>query len=173
MHHELRTKIVDILSRCMDMTIATVRADGAPQATVVSFAHDGMTIYFGCGASSQKAENVAREPRVSATVTPPYETWNTIEGVSIAAVAQEVAATAELQQVQALFTRRFPAFTSFEAPDPGAMKVFRLRPQLVSVLDYAKGFGHTDLVRVGDDDIAETLASMAHHWIAVPERIRG
>ena len=46
MQHELQARIVDILARCVDMTIATVRPDGAPQATVVSFAHDGLTLYF-------------------------------------------------------------------------------------------------------------------------------
>ncbi len=168
MQHEFQARIVDILARTVDMTIATVRPDGAPQATVVSFAHDGMTIYFGCGAQSQKAANIHREPRVSLTVTPPCADWNAIEGLSIAATAQEVTAPAELNLVQSLMIRRFPAVATMVVP-AGQMKVFRLRPQLVSILDYTKGFGHSDLVRVGEGDIVETLASMAHHWIAVPE----
>jgi hypothetical protein len=168
MQHELQARIVDILGRCTDMTIATVRPDGAPQATVVSFAHDGLTLYFGCGARSQKAANIARDPRVALTVTPPYAGWDAIQGLSIAAVAHEVTAPAELAEVQALMVRRFPQLASAEAPDPGTLKIFRLRPQVVSVLDYAKGFGHTDVVRVGGDDIAETLESMAHHWLTVP-----
>jgi hypothetical protein len=28
------------------------------------------------------------------------------------------------------------------------------------------GFGHTDLVKIEADDIAETLDSMRHHWLA-------
>jgi hypothetical protein len=66
--------------------------------------------------------------------------------------------------------RRFPAATALEAP-AAQMKIFRVRPRLVSVLDYRKGFGHTDLVRVGDDDIAETLSIMSHHWPIVPDRV--
>ena len=61
----LHAKILDILDRWPDMTVATVRSDGAPQATVVSFVHDGLRIYFGTGAQAQKAANIAREPRVS------------------------------------------------------------------------------------------------------------
>jgi hypothetical protein len=33
-------------------------------------------------------------------------------------------------------------------PEPGQVRVFRLEPKVISVLDYAKGFGHTDLVTV-------------------------
>jgi len=168
MRHEFQTKILDILSRCMDMTIATVRPDGAPQATVVSFAHDGMTLYFGCGAQSQKARNLAREPRVSITVTPPYAAWSVIEGLSIAGVAQEMTTLAELAEVAALMIRRFPQFAEIAPADLAETKIFRVRPELVSVLDYSKGFGHTDLLRVDDGDIAETLESMAHHWLLVP-----
>jgi hypothetical protein len=31
-------------------------------------------------------------------------------------------------------------------PTPGDVRIFRVTPNLISVLDYAKGFAHTDLV---------------------------
>jgi hypothetical protein len=31
-------------------------------------------------------------------------------------------------------------------PKPGDVRIFRLTPTVISVLDYSKGFGHTDLV---------------------------
>lgn len=31
-------------------------------------------------------------------------------------------------------------------PQPQDIRIFRLTPVVISVLDYAKGFGHTDLV---------------------------
>ena len=34
MKHELQQRTIGILSRCMDTTIATIRPDGSPQATV-------------------------------------------------------------------------------------------------------------------------------------------
>jgi hypothetical protein len=43
--------------------------DGYPQATTVSYVSDGLTIYFGCGEASQKARNLARNTKVSLTVT--------------------------------------------------------------------------------------------------------
>ena len=55
----LREEILSVLKGASDMTIATIRPDGYPQATTVSYVSDGLTIYFGCAARSQKAQNVA------------------------------------------------------------------------------------------------------------------
>ena len=164
MKHRLQEQIIEILDRCPDMTIATVRPDGAPQATVVSFVHDGMLIYFGCGAHSQKAANIAGEPRVSLTVTPAYENWWSIRGLSIAAVAEEVTTKGELENVGKLMLQRFPQIRELEMPGEDAFKMFRLRPRIISVLDYGEGFGHTEMVSVDAGDVADSLDTMRHHW---------
>lgn len=166
MKQAIREQIASILSRCMDMTVATVRPDGAPQATVVSFAHDGLLIYFGCGADSQKAKNIANERRVSITMTAPYQNWLQIQGLSIAGVASEVTSAGEKATVGKLMVKRFPQLSGMQPPDAGAIKLFRVRPSLVSILDYAQGFGHTDLVAVGADDITESRGSLRHLWAA-------
>lgn len=31
-------------------------------------------------------------------------------------------------------------------PEPGTIRIFRVTPVVISVLDYAKGFAHADLV---------------------------
>ena len=165
MKHELQQKILDILSNCVDMTIATVRPDGAPQATVVSFAHDGLFIYFGCGAGSQKAANLARDPRISITVTPPYGNWMQIRGLSMSGTATELSVPGEIAKVGQLMIDRFKALSSVTVFDETSVKLFRVKPEIVSVLDYTLGFGHTDVVKIEADDIAETLETMRHHWL--------
>ena len=54
-----KEEITSILDDASDMTIATVREDGYPQATTVSYVNDGLNIYFGCAADSPEGE----EPR--------------------------------------------------------------------------------------------------------------
>ena len=44
-------------------------------------------------------------------------------------------------------------------PDPAEVSLMRLMPEIVSILDYSQGFGHTDLVRVTDADLAEYVES--------------
>jgi nitroimidazol reductase NimA-like FMN-containing flavoprotein (pyridoxamine 5'-phosphate oxidase superfamily) len=166
MKDAVRTKITDILAKCRDLTIATVRPDGAPQATVVSYVHDGLLIYFGCGAQSQKAQNIGHERRVSVTVTLPYADWLQIRGLSLAGVASEVTTDGEKASVTKLMLKRFPEIASMEQTDPGSVKLFRVRPTLVSLLDYSQGFGHTDLVAVGANDITESRGISRHRWAA-------
>jgi nitroimidazol reductase NimA-like FMN-containing flavoprotein (pyridoxamine 5'-phosphate oxidase superfamily) len=167
MKNAVREKIADILTRCRDMTIATVRPDGAPQATVVSYVHDGLLIYFGCGAESQKAQNISHERRVSITVTLPYADWLQIRGLSLSGVASEVTTTGEKASVAKLMLNRFPEIARMEQTDPAAVKLFRVRPTLISILDYSQGFGHTDLVAVGANDITESRGISRHRWAAI------
>jgi nitroimidazol reductase NimA-like FMN-containing flavoprotein (pyridoxamine 5'-phosphate oxidase superfamily) len=166
MKDAVRREIADILARCRDMTIATVRPDGAPQATVVSFVHDGLLIYFGCGADSQKVQNIVHERRVSITVTLPYADWLHILGLSLAGVASEVTTAGEKVAVAKLMMERFPEIATMEQTDPATVKLFRVRPTLFSILDYSQGFGHTDLVAVGADDITESRGISRHRWAA-------
>ncbi len=154
MDSALRAKIVTILERCPDMTIATVRPDGAPQATVVSFVHDGLQIYFGTGREAQKAVNIESDPRVSITVTTPYADWQHIEGVSMAGIAGEVTSAQEEAIVGKLMLDRFPQLMDTLELFQNQTKLFRVSPTVISVLDYSKGFGHTDLVAVDKDDAA-------------------
>ena len=102
MKYQLQQKIQDILDQCVDMTVATVLPDGAPQATVVSFVYDGLIIYFVCGASSQKAVNIAHDPRVAVTMTPSYGNWDEIEGLSIVGTAEVVTDANELPEIGGL-----------------------------------------------------------------------
>jgi nitroimidazol reductase NimA-like FMN-containing flavoprotein (pyridoxamine 5'-phosphate oxidase superfamily) len=141
-----RDFVVKILDDARDITIATKRADGFPQATVVSFVHDGPTIYFSCGAGSQKAENIAHDNRVSVTATPSYKDWKHIRGVSMGARAHPVTDEQEQARVGQLMMKRFPEAAEFEAEFKDFdMAVFRVEPEVISILDYEKGFGHTEL----------------------------
>lgn len=151
----LHEKILDIFDRSPDLTISTVRPDGAPQATVVSFVHDGLNLYFGTGSRSQKSMNIARDPRVSITVTAPYSDWLHIKGLSLFGIAEEIEDVAGKVHVAELMMRRFPELGQMPAVDPEDTKLFCIRPTVVSVLDYTKGFGHSDLVTIGPDDMAE------------------
>lgn len=149
MDHELRREIVDILEQGRDLTLATLREDGAPQATTVSYASDGLSIYFGCGVQSQKARNLARDDRVSLTVDLPYVDWNEIHGLSLFGRARPLTNPTEIVSVGRLFRARFPQMDAF-ADTPVEMTLFCITPQIVSVLDYRKGFGHTDLVTAAE-----------------------
>ena len=64
----LKSKILDILRRHHVMTLATIRADGFPQATTVNYVHDNLTLYFATDAASQKAGNIKLNNKVSVAI---------------------------------------------------------------------------------------------------------
>jgi nitroimidazol reductase NimA-like FMN-containing flavoprotein (pyridoxamine 5'-phosphate oxidase superfamily) len=144
----LNQQIVSILNDANDLTIATIREDGYPQATTVSYVNDDLTIYFGCGAKSQKAQNIARCAKVSLTINMPYASWKEIRGLSIGGKAQLVTDTEDLDRVTQLMFQKFPQIAGYASTEVDEVVLFRVTPEIISVLDYRKGFGHTDLVKV-------------------------
>jgi general stress protein 26 len=144
----LKQEIVSILDDANDLTIATVREDGYPQATTVSYVNDGLTIYFGCAAKSQKAQNIARCAKVSLAVNLSYASWKEIRGLSIGGKAEFVTDPEDIDQVAQLMFQKFPQIAGYAPTGLDEIVLFRVTPEIISVLDYRKGFGHTDLVKV-------------------------
>lgn len=150
MDEVIRTKILTLLDEHRNMTIATLRPDGWPQATTVGYANDGLTLYFLCGLDSQKATNLARDNRVSLTIDDDSPEVMEITGLSMAARAQAVVDRAEAEKALRLLMLKYPEQKSLPStlpmPTPESVRIFRLTPAVISVLDYSKGLGHTDLV---------------------------
>ena len=142
----LKAKILEILNGHRLMTVATNRPDGWPQATTVGYDNDGMMIYFLCGPESQKAQNLARDNRISLTIDHDVSDPMAITGLSIAAHAYPVSEPAEFDKAMHLLGERYPEYAKFPMPKPEEIRFFRVEPIVISVLDYTKGFGHTDLV---------------------------
>ena len=96
MDESIRRKILGVLDAHRIMTIATLRADGWPQATTVGYVNDGLSLYFLCGLDSQKAQNLARDDRVSLTIDHDTPDIMAITGLSMAARATPVLDRAEV-----------------------------------------------------------------------------
>ena len=148
MDENIRQKILTLLDQHRIMTIATLRPDGWPQATTVGYVNEGLTLYFLCGLDSQKATNLARDDRVSLTIDHDATQVMEITGLSMAARAQAVTDRDEAEKVLRMLPLKYPEQVNLPGPMPTAdqVKIFRVKPTVISVLDYAKGFGHTDLV---------------------------
>ena len=149
MDEELRKKILALLGQHRIMTIATLRPDGWPQATTVGYVNEGLTLYFLCGVRSQKAGNLARDDRVSLTIDHDTPKIMAITGLSMAARAQAVVDREEAVRVLRMLPLKYPEQKvplPMPMPGPEDVRIFRVTPTVISVLDYSKGFGHTDLV---------------------------
>ena len=85
MEAALQQKILEILDQHRLMTVATNRPDGWPQATTVGYVNEGLTLYFLCAPQSQKAQNLARDDRISLTIDHDTSDPMAITGLSMAA----------------------------------------------------------------------------------------
>lgn len=148
MDEAMRRVILDLLADHRIMTIATLRPDGWPQATTVGYAYDGLILYFLCAPESQKAANLARDDRVSLTIDHDTDQVLDIKGLSMAAHATAVTDPGEARRAMDLLLSRYSEQEGLplEVPDASEVRIFRVVPTVISVLDYAKGFGHADLV---------------------------
>lgn len=153
-----RAFIENLLSQQQDLTLATVRPDGYPQANTVSYANEGLSLYFSTGRYSQKVRNLQTCAKASVTVYAPYAEWTQIRGVSMGGNAAVLPADSEeSRRAYALLGAKFPAISKLPPPsDAGAIAFVRFVPEVISVLDYSQGFGHTELVEVKRDELRTT-----------------
>jgi nitroimidazol reductase NimA-like FMN-containing flavoprotein (pyridoxamine 5'-phosphate oxidase superfamily) len=154
----MEQKAVDILNQHRLMAIATLRADGWPQATMVSYANDGLLLYFIVSRASQKYANINRDSRVSIVVGRDFEDPSQIRALSIAANASEVRDPAQRTRAIDLILQRHPALARLPRPDNRHSAVIRAYCSIVTILDYSKGFGHADLLTVAPGGVEMTPA---------------
>lgn len=137
-----------ILATGRELVLASIRPDGTPHASTLSYANDGLKIYCAISLDSQKAHDIRHDAHVAYVVNSPYQSWAEIRGVSVDAKASMLNQPDELQLASALLLRKYPEFSAVISdtrvlPWPG-MLFISLQASAISLLDYAQGFGHME-----------------------------
>ena len=89
MDEAIRSRILEVLRRQRIMTVATIRPDGYPQATTVNYVHDDLILYFASAATSQKADNIKLNNKVSVAIVDQAEGLYKLRGLSRSCEAAE------------------------------------------------------------------------------------
>ena len=160
----MKDKAIKILEQHRLMGLATVRPDGWPQATMVSFANEDILIYFIISRQSQKFANIERDDRVSLVVGRDFEDPSAIMALSIAARASELRDPKQRDRAVGLLLDRHPALRKLEPPQPDHSAVMRANREIITILDYSKGFGHADLLTVGPGGLTDMTAARDDDW---------
>lgn len=160
----MKDKAIQILEQNRLMAIATLRPDGWPQATMVGYANDGLLLYFVISRASQKFANIERDNRVSLVVGRDFHDPATIKALSIAARADEVRDPGQRKKAIHLLLDRHPGLARLEPPKPEHSAVMRANPEIVTILDFEKGFGHSDLLTVGPGGLVDMTAARDDDW---------
>jgi len=165
MKSDLHALALRILGEHRIMTVATNRSDGWPQATVVAYANDGLLLYFFIARLSQKFANLKRDSRVSAAVGGDFTDPDKITGLSLAGTAEIVTEDSEYERAAGIFLDRFPEYADWPRPNPAIAPLMKITPTLLSVIDYSKGFGHSDLVEVKEGDLRRPIPQPRSDWL--------
>ncbi len=155
---------ITILNDYGVMALATVRPDGWPQATCVSYVNDGLLIYFLISRSSQKFKNISKDDRVSIAIGADRAEPSQIEGLSIAAHAYELRDEPYRSAILKRLSLRHPAYFASVTLDWSASALIRAAPDIISIVDFSQGLGHAETITVGADEMVEMTAERADNW---------
>ncbi len=178
----LKDLVFRLLNGHRIMTIATNRSDGWPQATVVGYINDGFLLYCFVARNAQKYANILRDPRVSIAIGSDATRPRDIKGLSLAGRADLVTDRSEFDYISALRLKRYPEYAALPpadadspavlrvapTPAPDSVALLRIVPEIISVLDYSQGFGHSDLIAFSERDLDLLIDSLHHHWAGTP-----
>ena len=154
----MEQKAIEILDQNRLMALATNRPDGWPQNTMVGYANDDLLLYFVISRQSQKFANIQKDDRVSLVIGRDFHDPASIKALSIAAHASEVTDAKQRKEAVAKLLERHPGLRKLEPPEPSHSAVIRAYPEIVTILDYSKGFGHSDILTVSPGGVEMTPA---------------
>lgn len=164
----MEEKAIEFLESHRLMAISTVRPDGWPQTTLVTYANDGLLIYFVISRSSQKFANIANDQRVAIAIGKDVESPMDIKELAIAAIASEVTDPKQCDCAIDLLVKRRASLRTLARPDLSKAAVMRAAPRVITISDYGKGFGHADVVNLGPAGIVDMEPARADDWGFTP-----
>jgi len=144
----MQQSAIDILNSNRIMTIATVRPDGWPQATIVGYVNEGWPLYFLIYRDSQKFMNIARDNRAAITVGSEPSEIQQVKAVYAGCEVFELTDLGERSRVWNLLAQKHTNLTDLAPPQAAEVATMVARCRHVSMLDYSKGLGHTESITV-------------------------
>jgi general stress protein 26 len=140
----IRQKISDYLQSHNILTLATVTAEGKPQAHTVTYVNEGTTVYFGTLKDTRKARNIMNNSSVAFTVDEDYPDWNVIQGIQMSGQASLLTDQGELERIGKMYMEKFPQ--AADLPKSENMIMIKITATNGYFLDNTKGFTHRDEV---------------------------
>lgn len=152
MKQDLEKAIISYLDSHRHMAIATVKDDGTPHISTVSYVNQGLDIYFMTDPSSRKAKNIAFCNKIAVAISEDYLDWDEIRGVQLSGSVEWIKDPMDLKRVQTMFGEKFPQVHKILQRTYGVtidiIPFLKLSPSEIDYLDYSKGFNHWDTLVV-------------------------
>jgi uncharacterized protein YhbP (UPF0306 family) len=141
---DTRAAIAAFVAAHSTLTLATLTAEGHPQAVSLFFASDAdLRLYWVSGDSTRHSHNVARQSHVAVTIHNETWSWTEIAGVQMEGQATVVPAGPDWQAVWGLYARKFVFVTDFQA-EISRSNFYVFTADWMRLIDNSRGFGHKE-----------------------------
>ena len=140
---KLEHTIIEHLKKHYGGTLATVREDGTPQASGITYVNDGFIVYFAMDPQSYKKKNIDRNPNVGLAIFKDYYRWDKARAVQLGGKCEIVTDKDEISRIETLIVEKFPWVVGYAGAMEWAVRVgpvpyYKITPKTIAYLDYDK-----------------------------------
>jgi uncharacterized protein YhbP (UPF0306 family) len=174
---ETATRIIAFLDAHHVMSLATCGPEG-PHAANVFYVRDGFALIWSSDPESRHSTDLEADAGIAATVAPDYFDLDEIRGVQISGHAHAIIGQAPRTNAQLLLEARYPYLRRL-TQEPSTlrdaytrMKLYRLEPTRMVLIDNSRGFGHKDTLDLKSFWPIEKGVAGRHSGVAVRGRQR-
>jgi len=156
MSAETAIRIATFLDANHVMSLATCGAEG-PHAASVFYVRDGLALLWVSDPKSRHSTELEANARVAATVAPDYFDYDDIRGVQISGQARVITDASERANARLILHARYPFLKQMSESQQalrGAyqrVEFYRLEPTRLVLIDNSRGFGHKDILELGEN----------------------
>ncbi len=154
--------VLEFLQAHHVVTLATI-GDAKPWAAAVLYASEGFTLFWLSAPTSRHSLELARNPKVAATIQEDCSDWSLIKGVQMEGVAAEISGN-EAKSVRACYEQKYPLVGNL-AQTPASIVAalakaswYKLVPERLWFIDNSVAFGHREQLHLGNVESAPQLS---------------
>lgn len=143
------------LSQHTVATLATV-GEGGPHAASLMYAYDKeLSLYWVSDPATRHSTELSNSASAAVTIAGQFDDFRAIRGLQMHGTAAPVDDPGQRKSALRLLGNRY-AFLKLFQTGPSKLverfakiKVYRFRPETITLIDNAKGFGHKDVLNLG------------------------
>jgi uncharacterized protein YhbP (UPF0306 family) len=142
----LETRIKQFLADHTTLTLATMAADGQPQAAALFFAEtDDLSLIFISEKKTRHSQNVAQNSRVAATIYADGQLWQSIRGLQLEGTCTALSGQAA-RTARKVYLAKYPfiAENKLLAAMLNLVTFYKITPTWIRLIDNSRGFGHKE-----------------------------
>jgi len=143
MSEELKSKIINYIEFHSIATVATVSAEGKPNASAVEYVNEGFTLYFMSMPKSRKTRDIETNPAVALTINESVLDMRGTQGIQYEGTAKPVEDEARVKKCAEMFYEKFVMFRLLKW-DLAKALFMEVTPERIDFIDYRKKFGHKE-----------------------------